>query len=251
MSQNPKISIITVVYNGVSTIEDTIQSVLSQDYTNIEYIIVDGASKDGTLDKVERYRKQVAYFVSEPDQGIYDAMNKGLKVATGDIVGILNADDVYTHSGILSLIANAMMENPDIEAVYGNLHFVSHDLKKIHRKWISCSYYENFFNNGEMPPHPTFFVKRSVYNRYGLFNTNFKIAADYELMLRFLKKYQISSYWIDEVLVNMRLGGASTKGLNNLIKQNKEGIKAWKVNELKLPFTYFHRKIIHRIKQFL
>lgn len=251
MYRKPKISIITVVYNGISTIEDTIQSVLSQDYTNIEYIIIDGASKDGTTEKVELYRKQIDFFVSEPDKGIYDAMNKGLQAATGDIIGILNADDVYTHSGILSMVARVMMENTTVEAVYGNLHFVSQDLEKIRRKWISCSYYENFFDNGEMPPHPTFFVKKAVYDRYGLFDTKFKIAADYELMLRFLKKYKVKSLWINEVLVNMRLGGASTKGIKNLIKQNQEGIKAWKANELKLPFFYFHRKFIHRFRQFL
>lgn len=227
-----KISIITVVFNNKDFIEGAIKSVLSQTHKDIEYIIVDGGSTDGTVGIIKKYSDKLAKFISEKDNGIYDAMNKGLKVATGDIIGILNSDDFYAEGKILEVVADKM-EKSQVDCLWGDLVFVDrNNIGKVVRTWKSSDYREGKFKKGWHPAHPTFFVKKEIYDKYGMFNLKFKIAADYEVMLRFLEKYKISSFYLPEVLVKMRVGGASNKSLFSIFKANWESYKAWKVNGL-------------------
>jgi len=246
-----RVSIITVVWNNKETIKDAIDSVLDQTYKDIEYIIIDGASTDGTVDIVKSYGDKITKFISEPDKGLYDAMNKGIALATGDIVGILNSDDMYASSDIIEKIVYEF-ENKNIDSLYGDLVYVSeNDTSKVVRYWKSKEYKKGLFQKGWHPAHPTFFVKKEIYNRYGVFNINFKIAADYELMLRFLEKYQITSSYINEIFVKMRLGGASNQSIKNIIKANLESYRAWKINELYINPFVFLLKPLSKIKQFL
>jgi glycosyltransferase involved in cell wall biosynthesis len=245
-----KISVITVCFNSAKTIEDTIQSVLSQDYPNVEYIIVDGGSKDATLDIVKKYSANISHFISEPDKGIYDAMNKGIALATGDVVGILNSDDVYYDSQVLSHISKAF-EVTNADAVYGDLVYVaSNNLEKVTRVWKSKPYTEGAFLKGWMPPHPTFYVKKSCYNQLGNYSLKLKSAADYELMLRFIHKYKISLAYIPKTLVKMRVGGESNVSLKNRLRANKEDRMAWKMNGLKPHFYTLFLKPLSKLKQF-
>ena len=245
-----KVSIITVSLNSCDTIEDSIQSVLNQKYENIEYIIVDGGSSDGTVEIIQKHQDKIAKWVSEYDKGIYHALNKGLKMSTGDIIGFLHADDVYAHNLVIDLIVSRMM-NYDTESCYGDLLYVhKKDINKTIRYWKSCPYHEGLFKKGWMPPHPTFFVRRKIYDRYGYFNTEFKIAADYELMLRFLGKKMISTHYIPEILIRMRVGGISNRNFKNLVLKTSEDYKAWKVNNLKGSSLTILRKNLNKIPQF-
>ncbi len=212
-----KISIITPVLNAVDTIEDCIKSVQTQTYKNLEHIIIDGGSTDGTLEKIKKLFNDKMKVVSEPDEGIYDALNKGIKLATGEIIGILHANDFYPNDRVLEMVAEVFL-NYDVDSCYGDLVYVDKwDTSKIIRYWRSGYYKHGMFRWGWHPPHPTFFVKKQVYEKYGLYNTSFKIAGDYELMLRFLEKYKISTYYIPSILVNMRIGGKSNQSLKNII----------------------------------
>lgn len=246
-----KVSIITVVWNNADTIKDAIESVLNQTYKNIEYIIVDGGSTDGTIEIIQSYGNKISKFISEKDEGIYDAMNKGIKLATGDIVGILNSDDFYKSNDVIETVVREFISK-DIDCLYGDLEYVDkNDTSKVIRYWKSNPYKEGLFQKGWHPPHPTFFVKREIYYKYGMFNTNFKIAADYELMLRFLEKYKIKSSYIPKVLVRMRLGGASNKSVINIIKANIECYKAWKVNNLRVnPISILIAKPFSKLLQY-
>ena len=245
-----KVSIITVCYQSASTIADTLKSVASQSYPDIEHIIIDGGSTDETMNIVAQY-PHVAKKISEKDEGIYFAMNKGLHLATGEIVGILNADDVYAHKDVISKVA-ALFQDHSLEAVYGDLHFVDPvDMTKILRSWRSGDYAIDKFYKGWMPPHPTFFVRRQVYERYGLFNTTFTSAADYELMLRFLLKYKIKPAYLNEVIIKMRQGGKSTASIKNRLIAHSEDRKAWKVNQLNPDFFTLILKPLSKIKQFI
>jgi glycosyltransferase len=179
-----KISIITTCHNSSKTIEDTINSVLSQDYDNIEYIIIDGNSKDDTHKIIAKYKNKISQIVSEPDEGIYDAMNKGIKLTTGHIVGFLNSDDLYASKSTISQVANSMQQN-DYEAVYGDLLYVDKkDINKIVRYWQAGNYIKGAFRTGWVIPHPTFFCLKILFDKFGYFNEKFQIAADFELMLR-------------------------------------------------------------------
>lgn len=225
-----KVSIVTVVYNNVNTIRDAIQSVLSQTYADIEYIIIDGRSTDGTVDIIQSYGNAISKFLSEPDHGIYDAMNKGLKLATGDIVGILNSDDFYSDENVIKKIVTVFEENR-VDSVFADLIYVKpNDLTTTTRYYDSSYFSPDKFKYGWMPAHPTFFVKRRIYQQYGLFDTTYKIAADYELLTRFLGKYHISYSYIKEPLVTMRLGGISTRNLKSNFILNHEIIRACKEN---------------------
>lgn len=247
-----KISIITVSYNAEETIEESIKSVLSQAYDDIEYIIIDGGSTDDTVKIVEKYRKSLQYFVSEPDKGIYDAMNKGIMVSSGDVIGILNSDDIYENSNVLDLVMSQFLKDSMLDILYGNLVYVSYfDVNNIIRKWISRDYYGNFFESADVPPHPTLFLKSKIYKEVGLFNLDFKLAADYEIMLRIFKKNQFRIKFVDKVLVRMRLGGATNKNLINILKGNYEIFQSWKANNLKMPLLFFPQKLFKRIIQFL
>ena len=217
-----KISIITVCYNSEKTIEDTLRSVFEQNYENIEHIIIDGGSTDRTLAVLATAGAHVAKIVSEPDNGIYDAMNKGIALATGDVIGFINADDFYPTPEVLALVASAF-ESSGADCCYGDLCYVQQDdVSKTVRYWRSAPFSPGLFDRGWCPPHPTFFVRREVCVRLGGFDLSFNIAADFELMMRYLEAAQITSRYIPQVLVKMRLGGITNRSLINIFKQNIE-----------------------------
>ena len=246
-----KISIITVVWNNEKTIKDAIDSILEQTYKNIEYIIVDGVSTDGTVEIIQSYGDKISKFISEKDKGLYDAMNKGINLATGDVVGILNSDDFYKSNDILETVVNEF-KNKDIDCLYGDLEYIdSKDTSKVLRYWKSKPYKEDLFEKGWHPAHPTFFIKREFYKKYGLFNLDFKIAADYEIMLRFLKKYKLKPSYINKTFVKMRVGGESNRSIKNIIKANLESYRAWKLNGLNINSVIFLLKPLSKISQFL
>jgi glycosyltransferase involved in cell wall biosynthesis len=245
-----KISIITITYNSAETVEDTIQSVLSQDYPNIEYIIVDGASKDGTMDIINRYRDRISAIHSGPDKGIYDAMNKGVQLATGDVVGILNSDDFYADAHVISDIV-ASFNAQQSDAVYADLVYVDrNDTSRVLRTWISGSYRQGQFLSGWMPPHPTFFVRKKKYDAYGLYSLQLRSAADYELMLRFMHKHAISVNYLPRIITKMRAGGQSNVSFKNRWKANREDRLAWKMNGLQPGVFTLLRKPLSKVKQY-
>lgn len=248
-----KISIITVVWNNEETIKDAINSVLTQTYKDIEYIIIDGASTDRTIEIVKSYADQITKFVSEPDQGLYDAMNKGISLATGDIVGILNSDDFYIDENVVQKIVNEFKEKK-VDSVFADLVFVkSHNIDKVVRYYDSSQFKPSKFAYGWMPAHPTFFVKRSVYEKYGLFKTDYKIAADYEILVRFLAKYRVSYSYLNEVIIKMRMGGVSTSGLKSNYILNKEIIRACEENSISTNWfkvlTKYPAKLVGLLKK--
>lgn len=246
------ISIITVTYNARLTIEDTIKSVISQTvFDKVNYILIDGGSTDGTLEIVNRYAQHFAVIVSEKDNGIYDAMNKGVALATGDVVGILNADDIYAGNTVLELVLNMFVEEPSLDIIYGDLVYVKkEDITSIRRNWLSGAYYPLFFERGNVPAHPTLFLKKKVYDEAGIFDTEYKLAADYEFMLRVFKKHSFTIAYLNRCMIKMRLGGATNKSFLNIYKGNLEIFKAWKKNDLKVPITLFPLRIIKRLSQF-
>jgi len=245
-----KISIITVSFNSASTIADTLKAVANQTYQGIEHIIVDGGSSDETIKIVEDF-PHVAQCISEKDEGIYFAMNKGIAMASGDVIGILNADDFYADNEVIEKIA-AVFEDPAVDATYADLVFVTReDVSKVVRAWKSGPFKRSYMYNGWMPPHPTFFVRRLIYEQYGLFNTVLRSAADYELMLRFLLKHHINLSYIPQTIIKMRQGGKSTASISNRIKANMEDRKAWKMNGLKPHFFTLILKPLRKIKQFI
>ena len=250
MSQNIKISIITVAYNSGATIRDTIESILLQDYKNIEYIIIDGSSEDNTKEIIKEYKNNIDVFISEPDNGIYDAMNKGIRVATGDVIGILNSDDFYPNRFILRNVA-MYFEKENCDAVYGDLVYVdANNTSKVKRYWKSGQYNTKKIKNGWMLPHPTFFVKSVLYNRFGLYDTALSKASDYDMIVRLLYKHNILAKYIPMILVNMRLGGASNVSLLARLKANREDGIAWTKNRLEKPFFIRFKKPFQKIKQF-
>ena len=245
-----KISIITVAYNSENTINQTIQSILNQTYENIEYIVVDGQSTDRTVDIVRAYGSKISKFVSEPDEGIFDALNKGISMATGDIIGILNSDDELAHKNVLKNVVD-LMQKENVETIYGDLKYVSpEDNSKTKRYWKSGNYKRRKFLYGWMPPHPTFYVRREVYEKYGVFDTSLSSAADYELMLRFLYKHRVSAAYNNEVMVYMKTGGKSNASLLNHITGNMEDRKAWVKNNLKSLFFTTLIKPVRKVPQF-
>lgn len=245
-----KISIITVTYNSAATLENTIQSVLLQDHPDVEYIVVDGLSTDDTLSVIRKYRHKLDQFVSEKDNGLYYAINKGIAMATGDIIGILHADDFYLGDHALSNI-DACFAKTGADAVYANLYYVDKDnTDKIVRKWNSGNYKPGDFLWGWMPPHPAFFVKREVYEKYGTFNTALRSAADYELMLRFIHKHKIKLAYLPEYIVKMRTGGQSNANVKNRVKANLEDRKAWELNGLKPYFFTLTLKPLRKVFQY-
>ena len=246
-----KISIVTVAFNAESTIRDTIESVLLQDYPEVEYIVIDGASGDGTARIVQSYRDRIQRFVSEPDAGIYDAMNKGVALATGDVVGLLNADDWYSAPEVLSEVATRFQQ-PETDAVYGDLKYVSHeDPTKATRYWKAGKYQPGLFLWGWMPPHPTFFIRREFYQKYGGFRLDMGTAADYELMLRMVHKHEAKLAYVQKVLVTMRAGGVSNHSLKNRLLANKNDRRAWIVNGLRPNVITTTLKPFRKILQFI
>jgi glycosyltransferase len=246
-----KFSIITATYNSEATIEDALKSVASQSYSNIEHIIIDGGSKDNTLKIIENYKDKIAYFVSEPDKGIYDALNKGINAATGDVIGFLHADDLFYSNLVLEKTAKQFSENIT-DSIYGDLLYVSKEnTEKVIRNWKAGKYSIKKLKRGWMPPHPTFYVKKDVYVNFGTFDTDFKIAADYDFILRVLGKYKISTNYLPEIMIKMRVGGESNKNINNIIRKMKEDVNALKKNNLGNWQTVFLKNIIKIPQLFL
>jgi glycosyltransferase involved in cell wall biosynthesis len=247
---SPRVSIITTTYNSASTIADTLRTVAEQDYPQIEHIIVDGVSKDESLDIVARF-PHVTKVISEKDEGIYDAMNKGIRAASGEIIGILNSDDMYANAAVISKVVKAF-EDPAVQACYADIQYVdAMDTNRITRVWKAGSYTPQSFYWGWMPPHPGFFVRKSVYEQVGFYETKFRSAADYEMMLRILLKHRLPAAYIPEVIVKMRTGGVSNASLKNRIRANRDDREAWRLIGLKPYFFTLYLKPLRKISQFL
>jgi glycosyltransferase len=241
-----KVSIITATFNSQETIKTTLESVKNQTYSNIEHIIIDGKSSDDTIKIISEYQ-HISQIISEKDNGIYFALNKGIEKATGDIIGFLHADDFFNDNKTIETIVS-YFQNYKIEAIYGDLDYLSIDLKKTVRHWHSEDFNINKLDKGWMPPHPTFYVKKSIYDKYGRFNTKYKISADYDLMIRFLKN-NITVKYIPQTIIKMRLGGESNKNLKNIYKKTKEDFEIIRKNQLNGLVTLFFKNI-SKVHQF-
>lgn len=243
-----KISLITVVYNARNTIEKCVESVVSQKFKNIQYIVIDGGSTDGTLAVLDRYRKNIHVLVSEPDNGIYDAMNKGIQMANGDIVGTLNADDFLADEDVLNDVAKAFALH-ETDILYGDLDFVDPG-EKVVRKWRSGKYRRGMFNWGWMPPHPTFYCRKILFNDLGTYRLDYGSAADYELMLRFIHANRKSVSYLDRVIIKMFIGGVSNGSLGNRVQALRFDLKAMRNNGIRMPIATLIFKPLRKIKQF-
>lgn len=243
-----KVSILTVTFNSEDTIVSALESLKGQSYSDIEHIIKDGGSTDGTLELIRRNANR-SKLVSEPDNGIYDALNEAIRISSGEIIGILHADDFLNSSDVIQRVVD-LFEHSNCDAVYGDLKYVKRQFpEKIVRIWKSGTYKEGAFLYGWMPPHPAFFVKREVIEKYGSYNTDFKSAADYEWMLRLIHKHKIKLAYLPQILVSMRVGGKSNKNLKNRLLANLEDRKAWKVNDLRPRWFTLWTKPIAKLKQ--
>lgn len=244
-----KISVITAVYNRRETVQQALESVFSQSYPNVESVVIDGRSTDGTVSVLEALRKKIDVFISEKDDGIYDALNKGIKHSTGDVIGFLHADDVFEDVKVIERIALAF-QDPTIDAVYGDLVYVRHDdLSQVIRYWKSGVFNVATLSRGWMPPHPTFYVRRAVYDRLGVFDTRYRIAADYDTVLRFLAFGKIKVAYIPEVLVRMRAGGISNRSLKTIVRKSLEDIDVLRRNKVG-GFWTLVSKNLRKISQF-
>lgn len=242
-----KISIITVCYNSAAHIADAILSVSRQDYPDIEHIVVDGGSADGTVEILKANKDKIAQWISEPDGGIYDAMNKGLKMAKGDIIGILNSDDFYFNDHIISRVADAFTDQAT-DAVYGDLIFVDPDnLNRTVRSYSSAKWNPERFAKGYMPAHPTFFVRKKYYEQYGLFETDYKIAADYEMLIRLLYVHKLHYRYLPITMVKMRKGGVSSNGFKSNIILNREIVRACRKHGIKTSALKIYPKYFNKV----
>jgi glycosyltransferase involved in cell wall biosynthesis len=243
-----KISIITVSFNSAKTIRQTIESVLSQDYDDLEYIVVDGASKDGTVDILKEYEGKIKY-ISEPDKGIYDALNKGVKLAKGEVIGTIGGDDFYPNTHVISHIAKAFQDFKT-DAIYGDKQYVNiGDDDTIVRYWRSGEYQRENWLKGWMPPHLSFYLKKSAFEQFGYYITDFTCSGDYELMLRMLYKHKLTAHYLPEVVMTMRNGGTSTASWKHRYRANMEDRKAWRINGLKPHWFTLWLKPISKISQ--
>lgn len=245
-----KISIITATYNSAKTVRDTLESIKRQSYPHVEHLVIDGSSTDETLQIVHQF-SNIANVVSEKDEGIYDAMNKGIRLASGEVIGILNSDDVYVDNEVLNEVA-AIFADESVDACYADLQYVNEtDTTKLVRNWKSGNFTKKSFLFGWMPPHPTLFLRRRVYDKVGNFNLTLKSAADYELMLRVFVRHDFNIRYIPRVIVKMRTGGASNSSFRKRVTANKEDRLAWKINNLKPYFFTLYLKPIRKIFQFI
>jgi glycosyltransferase involved in cell wall biosynthesis len=243
-----KISIITVSFNSEKTIKQTIESVLAQDYPWVEYIVVDGASKDSTVEILQSFGSKIKY-ISEPDKGIYDALNKGVKMATGDIVGTIGSDDFYPNNHVLSHVAEAFQQH-GTDVIYGDKQYVNPDnMHKIVRYWKSGEYNRENWLKGWMPPHLSFYIKRAAFEQYGYYITDFTCSGDYELMLRMMYKHGLSAAYLPEVVMTMRNGGTSTASWKHRYRANMEDRRAWQINQLNPRWYTLWMKPISKISQ--
>jgi glycosyltransferase involved in cell wall biosynthesis len=244
-----KVSIITPSLNSVDTIEDTLLSVENQSHADIEHIVVDGDSTDGTVDIIKKHESRLAKWVSEKDQGIYDAMNKGISMASGDIIGILNSNDVYADQEAIEQVVRCFYANPELDSVYGDLFYVAKkDINRVIRHWKTGI--QKPFNSGWHPPHPAFFIKKGVLKEYGSFDLSFKLSADFELMLRLFEKHKISSFYLQKTLVKMRRGGITNNKFSNIVKQNIECLKAFRKNNISVSVFYPVIRLISKLGQY-
>lgn len=248
---NLKVSIITVSFNSVKTISDTIESVFTQTYSNIEYIIIDGASSDGTVDLIKTYGSRISKFISEPDVGIYDAINKGIRCATGEIVGILNSDDFFYNTDVIARMV-LEFENNEIDAVIGDAQFVEQkQTAKIIRYYSSKSFTPRKFRYGFMPAHPSFYVKKVFFDKLGYYKTDYKIGADFELLIRFLYINKLKFKYIEMPFLSMRMGGVSNKSLHGKYILNKEIYRACKENGIKTNYFFLYFKYFIKVFEFI
>lgn len=225
-----RISVVTAIFNRAGTIAEAMESVQRQTYQNVEHIIQDGGSSDGTLDEIARLSDVSTQVASERDQGIYDAINRGIERASGDVVGLMHSDDFFANDNVLAQVASAITD-PSIDGVYGDLQYVAaNDPTRVIRHWRSGQYQSAFLKRGWMPPHPTLYLRREVFERFGLYDTSFSIAADYDAMLRYLVKGQIKLAYIPEVLVKMRLGGESNRSFERIMRKSREDFRAIRKN---------------------
>ena len=248
-----KISIITVTLNSEKVLNDCLDSIATQKHNNIEHIIIDGASTDGTLNIIKKRKKQPKIIVSEKDNGIYDAMNKGIRYATGDIIGFLNSDDFYVNNNILSRVSGVFDEDASLDSCYADLIYTDQeDTSKIVRYWKSSTFNLGSFSKGWCPPHPTFFLRRAIFERYGYFNPKYHIASDVDLMMRLLEVHKISTRYVSELWVKMRIGGLSNKSLKTIWAQNMDVLSSLRVNGLSTSsISFFAHKIFSRGRQFI
>jgi len=249
-----KISIITITYNSSKTLATTLESVAAQDYPNIEHIIVDGLSKDNTIEIVKQF-PHVAQWISEKDKGLYDALNKGIQMATGDVVGLIHSDDFLASNNAVSKIAKAFKEN-NVDSIIGDISFVNPDnLIKVIRHYSSKTWKPSKFARGYMPAHPAFYCKKELFEKYGYYKMGYKIAADYELLIRFLYTHKVSYKYIPETIVMMRTGGTSNENLKSRIVLNQEIVRACaengiNTNMFKLSLKYSN-KVFEYVKPML
>lgn len=244
-----KISVVTAVFNREATLGEAIESVIAQDYPEVEHVIQDGGSRDDTLGVIERLAGPKVMLESVPDKGIYDGINKGIARSTGEVVGLMHSDDLFAHSVVLSRVAEAMVD-PEIDGVYGDLDYVAaNDTDRIIRKWRSGPYTPESLRRGWMPPHPTLYLRRTVYERWGLYDTSFRIAADYDAMLRYLVRGQIRLAYVPEVFVKMRVGGESNASIKKILRKSSEDYRAIRANGVGGIGT-LAGKNLSKIKQF-
>lgn len=244
-----KISIITSTFNSEKTLQDTLDSIQGQNYSEVETIVIDGGSQDGTLELIKK-NKSITKYISEQDNGIYDALNKGVKLATGEIIGFVHSDDLLADTSILTKIAEKI-KSEGLDGIYGDLDYVDkNNTNKIIRAWKSCSFQPKLLKQGWMPAHPTLFLKKEVYEKHGLFDTSYKIAADYDFMLRILKDESLKFGYLPEVITKMRVGGASNRSIKNIIQKTKEDYRAVTSNNVG-GFLSILRKNTSKIKQFI
>lgn len=250
-----KISLVTITYNSENTLSDTIRSVLTQTYSEIEYILVDGASKDGTVKIIKEYESilgEKLKWISEPDKGLYDAMNKGIRMATGDVVGIINSDDFFTSERVLQQVADSFMNEKELEAVYGDVHYVnSDDLTKCVRYYSSKVFKRELMKFGFMPAHPSFYIKRKCFEKLGLYKTDYKIAADFEFLLRTIYKGNIKMKYLPIDMVTMRTGGASSSGWKSHKCIMKEHLRAFRENGIYTNVFILSLRYIYKIGEVL
>ena len=247
-----KVSIITVTLNSADFLKDCLKSIKSQTYNNIEHIIIDGGSTDKTLSILKESKNEISIIVSSKDKGIYDAMNKGIQLATGDIIGFLNSDDFYANNNVILKVVKQFEYDQLLQTCYADLVYVERFNTSKNIRYVKSSKFKHgLFLKGWCPPHPTFFALKSVYKRFGSFNLNYQFASDFDLMLRFLEKYKLKSQYIPEVLVNMRLGGVTNKNFKNIWLQNREILKSLNENNLRINLIkFFFLKAISRLIQF-
>jgi glycosyltransferase len=227
-----KISVITAVYNRIATIGDALESVRAQTWQDVQHVVIDGASTDGTLELLQARRDEIAVLVSEPDNGIYDALNKGIARATGDVIGLMHSDDLYADQSVLADVA-AALDDPKADAVYGDLEYVAQDdTSRVIRRWRSGAYSPELLHRGWMPPHPTLYLRRQVIERWGAFDASYRIAADYDAVLRYFGRGGIRPAYVPRVLVKMRVGGESNRSVGRMMRKSKEDYTALRRNQI-------------------